>query len=123
MLLEFVGLGLIRKGEAGDEFPRAVFGGVWRTALIVFGEAGFQVGACADIGLIRRGIAADQIDAVHRNYAGDLEMQALLRPAGSASQAAGMPTEALAKAGGGEGTRTPVRNAFSDGIYTFSRRS
>lgn len=24
---------------------------------------------------------------------------------------------------GGEGSRTPVRDAFGDGIYTFSRRS
>jgi len=27
------------------------------------------------------------------------------------------------KVGGGEGSRTPVRDAFSDGIYMFSRRS
>ena len=25
--------------------------------------------------------------------------------------------------GGGEGSRTPVREAFNDGIYTFSKRS
>lgn len=27
------------------------------------------------------------------------------------------------KVGGGEGSRTPVRDAFSDGIYMFSKRS
>lgn len=39
------------------------------------------------------------------------------------SQAAGLPAEALAKAGGGEGSRTPVRNAIYIGIYTFSGSS
>ena len=31
--------------------------------------------------------------------------------------------EALAKAGGGEGSRTPVRNAIYAGFYTFSGSS
>ena len=40
----------------------------------------------------------------------------------SVGQAIGLPAGALAKAGG-EGSRTPVRNAVGDDIYTFSMGS
>jgi len=63
----------------------------------MFFKAGFEVFSNADVPLTGITLTSKQIDVVHF-----------------------MPAEALAKAGGGEGNRTPVLDVFRVSIYTFS---
>ncbi len=103
--------------------------GVAACARVVFFETRWEIAAQADIGLGGITLASQKVNVVHWREGGSCDNPpavALRAMAGSLRQGficqAGLPAEALAKAGG-EGSRTPVRNAVSDGIYTFSMRS
>src|SRR5260363_328151 len=66
---------LVRKRAIPDQCPRHEFGRVGRAAGVVIFEALPQVGGCADIFLVGKGYATDDVDVPHAKVlaAKDLE--------------------------------------------------
>ncbi len=130
----------LRGSEAAvhNELPRAVLRRVVTAAVVVFRQALLQVCCDPDVSLLGFRCASQQVYVVHtfpqscRRRRPDFakatsgtSLRKRMNPRRSQHiyTRTGLPAEALAKAGGGGGSRTPVPGSFRCGVYGNSPRS
>ena len=116
----------IRKRNVGFEEPRPKLGGVRCSSLIMFSQSCLQIAGSTHVSLVWVQLRNDDVDVVHAKSVLDVvgfePSFAQRAPAGSLRPAssAGLPAEALAKAGGAEGNQTPDLFIANEALYRLS---
>ena len=102
VFLEIESTVIVGECERGDQLPGLVSGRVDRLPAVMCSHPLVHVGCRPDIALVRVGKTFQQVDVLHSGG----PPSPRLRRAAFAKTPAGLPAEALAKAGGGSGIRT-----------------